>query len=191
MPLVTRPAERLPKDYIALDLETTGLSAQRDRITEIGAVKIRDGRIADRYAQLVNPGVLISPRITQITGITNAMVEHQPPIEDVLEDFIDFIGDDMIIGHNVRFDMGFLVEAEHRTLQFVSNFRRPTLDTMTIDKRLFPTERHRLVDLIRRYGIADAEEHRALSDATQTYQCLEWQRRYISCDVALLPTSQG
>ena len=157
MPLVTRPAERLPKDYIALDLETTGLSAQRDRITEIGAVKIRDGRIADRYAQLVNPGVLISPRITQITGITNAMVEHQPAIEDVLEDFIDFLGDDMIIGHNVRFDMGFLAEAEHRTLQFVSNFRRPTLDTMTIDKRLFPTERHRLVDLIRRYGIADAE----------------------------------
>lgn len=191
MPLVTRPAERLPKDYIALDLETTGLSAQRDRITEIGAVKIRDGRIADRYAQLVNPGVLISPRITQITGITNAMVEHQPAIEDVLEDFIDFLGDDMIIGHNVRFDMGFLAEAEHRKLQFVSNFRRPTLDTMTIDKRLFPTERHRLVDLIRRYGIADTEEHRALSDATQTYQCLEWQRRYISCDVALLPTSQG
>ena len=96
MPLVTRPAERLPKDYIALDLETTGLSAQRDRITEIGAVKIRDGRIADRYAQLVNPGVLISPRITQITGITNAMVEHQPAIEDVLEDFIDFLGDDTV-----------------------------------------------------------------------------------------------
>ena len=79
MPLVTRPAEQLPKDYIALDLETTGLSAQRDRITEIGAVKIRDGRITDRYAQLVNPGVLISPRITQITGITNAMSSISRP----------------------------------------------------------------------------------------------------------------
>ncbi len=189
MSVAIRPAERLPKDYTALDLETTGLSAQRDRITEIGAVKIRNGRIVGTFDQLVNPGTLITPNITRLTGITNEMVEDMPTLEDVLGPFIDFLEDDVVIGHNIRFDMGFLAEAEHRILGFTNNFMRPTLDTMTIDKHLFPSERHRLVDLIQRYGIADIEEHRALSDATQTYQCLEWQRRYISCDAAVLPQS--
>ena len=189
MSVVIRPAERLPKDYTALDLETAGLSAQRDRITEIGAVKIRNGRIVDTFDQLVDPGTLITPNITRLTGITNEMVEGMPSLEAVLGPFIDFLEDDVAIGHNIRFDMGFLAEAEHRILGFTNHFMRPTLDTMTIDKHLFPSERHRLVDLIQRYGIADVEEHRALSDATQTYQCLEWQRRYISCDAAVLPQS--
>lgn len=189
MATIKRPAEHLPKDYVALDLETTGLSAQRDRITEIGAVKVRDGKVVGHFAELINPNTVITPRITQLTGITNEMVADRPTIDEILEDFISFLEDDMIVGHNIRFDMGFLSEAEHRLMGFADNFRRPTLDTMLIDKRLFPSERHRLVDLIQRYGIADTEEHRALSDATQTYQCLEWQRRYISCDSVLLPAN--
>lgn len=179
--------KRLPNEYVALDLETTGLSAHKDAITEIGAVKIIDGEIIDRYSQLVNPQVLITPRITQITGIDNAMVEDQPVLEDVLDDFVDFLEDYSLVGHNIQFDMGFLREAEQRTYGLTQHFMRPTMDTMIIDRHLFPTERHRLVDLIRRYGIADVEEHRALSDATQTYQCLEWQRRFIACDSAALP----
>lgn len=187
MSLIMKPAERLPKDYVSLDLETTGLRAQRDQITEIGAVRVQDGKIVDEFSQLINPGVVITPKITQITGITNDMVEDQPNIEDVIGDFIEFIDDNIIVGHNVRFDIGFLTEAEHRTFDIVQHFNRPAIDTMMIDKQLFPAERHRLLDLIRRYGIADTEEHRALSDATQTYQCLEWQRRYIACDLAVLP----
>ncbi|MEE1295312.1 MAG: 3'-5' exonuclease [Bifidobacterium sp.] len=188
MATIVKPAEKLPKDYVALDLETTGFNAQRDRITEIGAVKVREGRIVGDFAQLINPERPIPSRVVQLTGIDADMVADQPVIEDVLGQFIEFLGDDIIVGHNIRFDMGFLSEAEHRTMGFANSFQRRTIDTMTIDKKLFPTERHRLVDLVQRYGIADTEEHRALSDATQTYQCLEWQRRYVSCDSVILPT---
>lgn len=86
-----KPASRIPMNYISLDLETTGFSAQNDRITEIGAVKVRDGKIVDRFTQLVNPGRRVSARITELTGISNEMLEDQPVIEDILGDFIHWM----------------------------------------------------------------------------------------------------
>ncbi|NEG70631.1 3'-5' exonuclease [Bifidobacterium choloepi] len=173
---------RLPHDYVALDIETTGFSPRTEAITEIGAVRIRDGKIVGTFTQLVDPGKPIPSRITHLTGIGDAMVAGQPPIDIVMPTFIDWLASDIIVGHNVRFDLSFLTEAALRTVGHPAGFHAPSLDTMTIDKRLFPSERHRLADLIVRYGIADTEEHRALSDATQTYQCLEWQRRYIGAN---------
>lgn len=170
---------QLPQEYIALDIETTGLSPAYASITEVGAVRIQDGKITDRYSQLIDPQRHIPSRITQLTGISDDMVGGQPVIDEVLPEFVDWIGEYPLIGHNVRFDLSFLREASQRILGHARHFEQRPVDTMVIDKQLFPTERHRLVDLIQRYGIADSEEHRALSDATQTYQCLEWQRRYI------------
>lgn len=177
---------QLPRDYVALDIETTGLSPAYASITELGAVKIHDGKIVDRYSQLVNPQRHIPSRVTQLTGISDDTVKGQPIIEDVLPDFVEWISEYPLIGHNIRFDLSFLSEASYRILGHAHHFERQPIDTMAIDKKLFPTERHRLVDLIMRYGIADDEEHRALSDATQTYQCLEWQRRYIKVSNATM-----
>ena len=175
-------------NYISLDLETTGFSAQNDRITEIGAVKVRDGKIVDRFTQLVNPGRRVSARITELTDISNEMLEDQPVIEDILGDFIHWTENDRLVGHNTKFDLSFLIANAERVFSDSTRFSVRPIDTMHIDRLLFPSERHRLVDLIQRYGIGDVEEHRALSDATQTYQCLEWQRRYIdtrSADISM------
>lgn len=174
----------LPLDYVALDIETTGFSPSTEAITELGAVKIRNGKIQDRFSRLVNPGRHIPSRITSLTGITDDMVAAEPALNETLPDFLDWLEDDPIIGHNVRFDLSFLAAASDR-FGLPHSLQRVTYDTMAIDKRLFPSERHRLADLIVRYGIADTEEHRALSDATQTYQCLEWQRRYIAANAGV------
>lgn len=179
---------QLPHDYVALDIETTGFSPRSAGITEVGAVKIHDGKITDTFSQLINPNCSIPANVTRLTGIDNDLVCDQPGIDIVLPDFVDWIDDYPIIGHNVRFDLSFLCEAARHVYGHAHHFERPSIDTMDIDKRLFPAKRHRLVDLIMRYGIADNEQHRALSDATQTYQCLEWQRRYIKvADSTKLP----
>lgn len=181
-----KPAARIPKNCVSLDIETTGFSARTDRITEIGAVKIRDGKIVDRYSQLVNPLRPIPSRITSLTGISDAMLADKPAIDDVIEEFIEWTESDRLVGHNIRFDLSFLTANANRVIGDATRFSVRPIDTMSIDRQLFPTERHRLVDLIQRYGISDVEEHRALSDATQTYQCLEWQRRYINTGTAML-----
>ncbi|RSX55631.1 DNA polymerase III subunit epsilon [Bifidobacterium dolichotidis] len=173
---------QLPTDYVALDLETTGFSPRYEDILEIGAVRVRNGRVAEEFSQLIRPNKQISPKVEQLTGITLDTVRDAPEIGDVIGDFVHWVGDDKLVGHNVRFDVAFLAMAAMRTA-LGPQFRQPSYDTMSIDKRLFPSERHRLADLIVRYGIADTEQHRALSDATQTYQCLEWQRRYIASKI--------
>ena len=103
-------------------------------------------------------------------------------------DFIHWTENDRLVGHNTKFDLSFLIANAERVFSDSTRFSVRPIDTMHIDRLLFPSERHRLVDLIQRYGIGDVEEHRALSDATQTYQCLEWQRRYIdtrSADISM------
>ncbi|EFA23044.1 3'-5' exonuclease [Bifidobacterium gallicum] len=192
----------MPLDYISLDIETTGLAPRQETITEIGAVRVRDGRIADRFSMLINPGKHIPSRITALTGISDAMVEDAPMIDEAIPAFVDWVDGDRLIGHNIRFDLSFLLKeamlldaalatpfnakavnpaAMTTTAEITRAMLGPDpLDTMMIDRWLFPSERHRLSDLIVRYGVADTEAHRALSDATQTYQCFEWQRRYVA-----------
>jgi DNA polymerase III subunit epsilon len=94
--------------FCVLDLETTGGSPNECFITEIGAVKVRGGDCLGTFQTLVNPGQAIPPEITVLTGITQAMVTRAPRIESVLPTFLEFIGDAVVVGHNVRFDLGFL-----------------------------------------------------------------------------------
>ena len=100
--------------FCVLDLETTGASPASCAITEIGAVKLRGGECLGTFQTLVNPGVAIPPAITVLTGITEAMVLPAPTIERVLPTFLEFAGDAVVVGHNVRFDMGFLRAALDR-----------------------------------------------------------------------------
>src|SRR5215471_3276168 len=94
--------------FVVVDLETTGGSARTDAITEIGALKLRGGELLGTFETLVNPGVPIPPTITILTGITEAMVMPAPCIDEVLPAFLEFAGDAVIVGHNIRFDCAFL-----------------------------------------------------------------------------------
>lgn len=178
-----------PADYVALDLETTGFYPTTCAITEIGAVRVRGGHIVDRFQHLVNPLQPIPHQVTALTGITDEMVSGYDPIDEVLPTFTAWLTaspqtdaqdevPEPIIGHNIGFDLRFL---DANALRVTGcHFACVDYDTMQISRMLFPGQRgHKLVDLIRRFDIADNEEHRALSDAIQTQQCFEWMHRYI------------
>ena len=96
------------KSYIAFDVETTGLNPRENEIIEIGALKVRNGKVAERFMEFIRPQAPISPAITGLTGITNEMVEGARPRCQVVPDFLDFCGDDVLIGHNVTFDYSFM-----------------------------------------------------------------------------------
>src|SRR5512134_3777992 len=96
------------RTFVALDLETTGLDPDRDTILEIGAVKFKGSRIEGEYATLVNPGRPIPPFVARLTGINDAMVANAPPIRQALPALREFVGDAIIVGHNIKFDLAFL-----------------------------------------------------------------------------------
>ena len=147
---------------VAIDLETTGLDTQKDAIIEIGAVKFRGQRIEEEWHSLINPGRRISPLVTQLTNITDAMVRNSPTIQKVIDDLIDFVGDHPILGHNIRFDLAFL----NRFYNFQYN---DVIDTYEIASVLFPTAgRYKLSILAQELGIMLRANHRALPDARVT-----------------------
>ena len=172
-------ADRRPlreQRLVVLDLETTGVSWYRDTIIEFGAVKVVDRKPVDTYQQLVNPMRNLNPFITQLTGITPDMLEPAPTLDTVLPDFLRWCGDDAMIGHNImQFDIKFIDLAAQRILHHAVPNR--IIDTLQMSRSMYPQyNRHRLVDLIQRFDIADVEEHRALSDAEQTQMCFEYMR---------------
>lgn len=159
-------------DYVAVDIETTGLGRDA-RIIELGAVRIRHGRKVATYSQLVNPQIPIPAKVTQITGITDHDVKGKPTIDKALPRFYAFCGKDTWIGHNIRrFDIPVIAREAQRIgagMPDVSFY-----DTLEISQTLLPQlDRHRLLDLIRYFGIAKTERHRAADDAAQTAQVFE------------------
>ena len=151
------------EDYTAVDIETTGLSPRYSAIIELGALKVRGGRSVDQVSLLVNPGFDIPAGITALTGITDDMLWTAPPLMDVLPYFLDFVGGDVILGHNVHFDVNFLYDkALSIGLAPVSN---DFVDTMRLSRKLYPQYgHHRLADLAERFGVTPETAHRALAD---------------------------
>jgi ATP-dependent DNA helicase DinG len=148
---------------VALDIETTGLNPESDGITEIGAVRFKGNRIEDEWHSLINPGQRIPAHITRLTGITDAMVRNAPGIHEVLEDLAYFVGDVPVLGHNVRFDLGFL-----RRYGILGN--NDPLDTYEMAAVLVPNAgRYQLGALAQILGIALPATHRALDDARVTH----------------------
>lgn len=163
-------------DYVAIDIETTGLD-RNARIIELGAVRIRHGRKVASYSQLVNPQIPIPAKVTQITGITDRDVKGKPTIDKALPKFYAFCGHDTWIGHNIRrFDLPVIAREAERAgvgMPDVSFY-----DTLEVSQTLLPQlDRHRLLDLIRYFGIAKTERHRAADDAAQTAQIFECLKR--------------
>ena len=94
--------------FVVVDTETTGTNAETDRLLEVAAVKVWGGQIVDQFAQLINPQRSVPRRITRLTGITTAMVFDEPPAAEVLPGFLAFLGDGVLVAHNLPFDLGFL-----------------------------------------------------------------------------------
>jgi DNA polymerase-3 subunit alpha (Gram-positive type) len=101
-------------DFVVFDIETTGLSARENAITEIGAVPLRGGQVVGEFSTFVNPGVHIPKYITELTGITDEMVREAPPPDEALRAFYDFCREDVLVAHNANFDCGFVRAAAER-----------------------------------------------------------------------------
>lgn len=160
----------LPEDYVALDLETTGLDPEWDSIIEIGMVRVRHGEVAAEYSTLVNPGMPIDDFIAELTGITNDMLAAAPALPEVLPAARDSLGDDIILGHNINFDINFIYDnCERQGLTPVSN---DYIDTMRISRRVLPDlKHHRLGDIVNALGVDHAQAHRAIGDCHATIDC--------------------
>ena len=152
--------------YVVFDIETTGLSPINDRITEIGAVKIREGVVVDEFNQLINPGIPIPEKIVELTGITDDMVSNKPNIEEVLPDFEYFIQDSVLVAHNASFDIGFIRENFFKIGKTLDN---PVLDTLELTRALFPQLKKHKLNVIAKYLNVDlTNHHRAVDDARAT-----------------------
>ena len=153
-------------EFIAFDLETTGLHPVASKIVEIGAIRFRgDGKVLDQFAELVDPCCEIPADVIEIHGITNAMVAGQPPIDEVLPRFVQFLGDAPVVlmAHNAGFDVGFLAV----------NFSRlghpppshPIIDTCALARRRLSLPNYKLETIGRHLALIEEEKHRALDDA--------------------------
>lgn len=155
--------------FVVIDLETTGGSAKDCAITEVGAVKLKGGECLGTYQTLVDPGCAIPPEITMITGITEAMVMRAPRIEAVMPSLLEFVGTDtVIVGHNIRFDIGFLNEALRQ--QGRDRLPHRSIDTLALARRLLRDEvpNCKLGTLADRFRLSHTPSHRALDDALAT-----------------------
>lgn len=161
--------ENFDAEAIVFDIETTGLSVQNDRITEIGAVKIRNGEIVDEFDTFVNPEMEIPEEITELTSITNDMVRNAPLCDEALRMFFDFVGQTeskykkLLIAHNATFDTGFIRAAAQR---YGMEFDYPYLDTLALSRFLNPDlKKHKLDIVAKHYHLEDFNHHRACDDA--------------------------
>lgn len=168
------------KSYIAFDVETTGLNPAENEIIEIGALKVREGKVAERFMELVRPLSPVSPSITALTGITNQMVSSARSRHDVISDFLAFCGEDILIGHNVSFDYSFVkTSAAAEGLPF----EKSGIDTLKIAQKVHKDlESRSLESLCRYYHIENRSAHRAYHDALATAKLYQTLAHYFEAE---------
>ncbi len=160
----------LEETYVIFDLETTGLDPKDgNSIIEIGAVRVKNNEIIDRFDELIDPGVKLSDEIIRITNITDEMLVGKPKEEEIVKKFITWVGEDILVAHNARFDLSFMKLAYLKYSLGAFNFN--VIDTLGISRYLDPQERyHNLTVLMERYQINWDEDkhHRADYDSEGT-----------------------
>ncbi len=168
--LVAREENRLlnETDYVVFDFETTGAKTPPCRVTEIGAVRVSNGQIGESFHSLVNPETPIPAFITSLTSIDDAMVKDAPKFGEIAGDFLDFVGDSVLVAHNAMFDMRFLnVEIGRVHLNY--RIGNPYLCTVRLSRKLIPEiENHKLGTVANYYSIKLENHHRAGDDAMAT-----------------------
>lgn len=159
--------QNLDDTYVVFDIETTGLSKEKEMITEIGAVKVADGKIIDRFSTFVNPQRPISAEITKLTGITDDMVKDAPTIENVLPEFLKFCEDTVLVAHNASFDTGFIRIAAERA--GLGELHHTVVDTLELARALLPELNKHKLDIVCEYlGVTLNGHHRAVNDTEAT-----------------------
>jgi len=155
------------KDLVIVDIETTGLSKHRHKIIEIAAVKIKNNKIIDEFQSLINPEIKIPSFITKLTGINNNMIKNEKTITDVLPEFLNFLGDNILIAHNANFDYGFISKnaIEHLDSELIN----AKLCTRKLANRILPElPSKKLSCLCNYFNITNEDEHRAMADVKVT-----------------------
>ncbi|MBT3405730.1 hypothetical protein HN419_01030 [Candidatus Woesearchaeota archaeon] len=159
----------MKEGFVVVDIETTGLSAYMHKITEIGAVKVKDGEVVDRFQSLVNPGVKIPRFITRLTGIDDEMVKDAPKISEVIGSFVDFVGEDVFIAHNATFDFKFLSHnAEVHLGEGLNNSRLCTRKLASRILSELPSKK--LSSVCEHYDVENESAHRAMGDVNATLE---------------------
>ncbi len=150
-------------EFVVFDIETTGLSVSNCAITEIGAVKYKNGEVLEKFTTFANPGEHIPENITALTGITDEMVKDAPSQEEAVRGFMDFAGGRILVAHNANFDTGFIRKVcEQYKIPFTNSY----IDTVPLSKYLNPDlKKHKLDLLAEHYGLGDFDHHRAYEDA--------------------------
>lgn len=166
---VSNPCDKdLDSEFVVFDIETTGLSPVTEAITEIGAVKIKDGQVVDSFNKFVNPGKPIPKKIVELTGITDAMVEDAPPISVILPQFYEFIGDASLVAHNAGFDTSFIKNAAKEN---GIEFKFCYIDTLELSRSLVNgVKNYKLDTLTKHFNVKLENHHRACDDAAATAQ---------------------
>lgn len=154
-------------EYVALDLETTGLDPKKNKIIEIGAVHVKDNNIIEEYQTMINPGWKLPEKVTELTGITDEELTGAPAIEDKIGEFLDFVGDRVILGHSILFDYSFLKRA---AVNHKLSFEADAIDTLKISRKYLSELPSRNLHAICLYYGIDHKEHRALEDARATHK---------------------
>lgn len=165
--VVTNPkGQEVDTTYCVLDLETTGFSATTEKITEIGIMKVKNGEVIDKFSTFVNPEKHIPQRVTEVTNITDEMVQDAETIDKIFPKVLEFLGDSVIVAHNAPFDIGFLKQ-NAKTLGH--EFDYTYLDTLSLAKDLFPEyKKYKLGKIAENLGIKVEVAHRALDDVDTT-----------------------
>lgn len=183
-------------DYVVFDFETTGLSPAADDIIEISAVKAKDGNVTATFSALVNPGRPIPKAASAVNGITDDMVENAPKLSQALSSFLEFIGDGVLIGHNIQsFDLKFLDSAVSKCGK--NKVENDYIDTLFMARNcLKELPRHRLTDLAEYFHISTEGAHRALKDCMINQKCYEEMGKQLKArktdpDIGLCPKCGG
>lgn len=163
------------KDYVVIDLEMTGLNAKTDRILEVAAVRVRDGKETVCFSAIVNPGVRLSEKVTELTGITQVQADEGAPLDETVHQFLEFLGEDILVGQNVIFDYSFLKQwaVNHKII-----LEKQAVDTLKLARQFLPVEQKKdLESLCTYFEIPRVNAHRALDDAKETMLVFEKMKK--------------
>ncbi|MCL1925136.1 MAG: exonuclease domain-containing protein, partial [Defluviitaleaceae bacterium] len=170
--IVSSPrGQNFNETYVVFDIETTGLSKLENKIIEIGAVKIKGEQIVDNYHSFIDPEVVLSEKIKELTGITDNMLIGQPTEDEIIPKFLEFCEDAILVAHNANFDVGFIRNAADRLLN--KEVHNTVLDTVELSRLLLPNiKNHKLNTVAEHFGVSLENHHRAVDDAKATAEIL-------------------
>ena len=179
----------LPQRLVFVDIETTGLSVIRDRVIEVGLLRIENNKLVQTYQTLVNPEMYISPLIEQMTGISKSNLENAPTFGDIQRNLHELLDDAVFVAHNVRFDYGFL---RNEFKRFGKSFSSKHFCTAKLSRKLFPHHKHHNLDsIIERFGLSCQRRHRAFDDAKVLWDFFQKLQTEIQPEVLEQALSMG